>query len=113
MGIDWRAQNKEILLHVHADNYDYLPMRGWWVDENDSALTQGQQIPSGGGFQIGSNPYGENRSWLCFLGWREYHDHESHQNPSWSSIRHKGEYGLLSILLQLKTDINKGGVNAR
>lgn len=111
MALHWEKQNKEILLHVHADNYDYLPIRGWWVDENDVPLAEGQQIPHGGGFQIQANPYGENRSWMCFRGWREYHDHESHQDVSWSSVR--SECGLLSTLLQLKTDLNKDGVSAQ
>lgn len=111
VALHWRAAGREIRLHVHADNYDYRPPRGWWVDEDGAPLRAGQ-VPAGGGFQQPPNPYGEDRSWLCFPGWREYHDHQSHQDNPWRALRRRREYGLPGLLVQLQRDLNGPGVTA-
>lgn len=108
---DWKAAGRRILLHVHADNYDYRPPRGWWVDESGAPLKAGR-VPAGGGLQPPPNPYGEDRSWLCLPGWREYHDHHSHQDNTWQSIKHRKEYGLSGLLVQLQQCLNGEGVAA-
>lgn len=108
-GLAWRAAGREILLHVQADNYDHLPPRGWWVDASDAPLQAGS-VPVGGGFQQPPNPYNEGRAWLCFPGWREYHDHQSHQNSPWAPLREGGKYGLAAVLVQLQHDLNKAEV---
>ena len=100
-----------MLLHIQADNYDYLPIRGWWVDKNDRPLKQEEKIPKGNGFHINNNPYREEKSWLCFYGWREYHDHQSHQKVSWISIKDKNEYRFLGIIQKLLIDLNCAGVS--
>jgi hypothetical protein len=107
----WKIQNKEIWLHIEADNYDYQPVRGWWVNEKDEPLRQGGGIPSGNGFQVTSNPYNEDRSWFCFRGWREYHDHPSHQDIAWASIRNQSEYRLPGIISKLFADLNSQGIS--
>ena len=109
--LHWRAAGREILLHVQADNYDHLPPRGWWVDDADMPLQAGM-VPVGGGFQQPPNPYGEAKAWLCFPGWREYHDHQSHQDNPWPQLRARGGYGLSAILVQLAHDLNKAEVTA-
>lgn len=111
VALDWKAAGREIRLHVHADNYDYRPPRGWWVDEGGAPLRAGQ-VPVGGGFQPPPNPYGEDRSWLCFPGWREYHDHYSHQDNPWQALRRREEYGLSGLLVQLRDDLNGRRVTA-
>ena len=107
----WRAAGRDILLHVQADNYDHLPPRGWWVNDADAPL-RADMVPSGGGFQQPPNPYGEGRAWLCFPGWREYHDHHSHQNNPWPQLRARKGYGLSAMLVQLLHDLNKAEVTA-
>ena len=107
----WRAAARRTLLHVQADNYDYRPPRGWWVDEGGAPLRAGQ-VPTGGGFQPPPNPYSEDKSWLCLPGWREYHDHHSHQGNPWQSIKHRKEYGLSGLLVQLQQGLNGEGVAA-
>ena len=106
VGLGWRAAGREILLRVQADNYDHLPPRGWWVDEGGAPLPAAR-MPAGGGFQRPPNPYGEDRGWLCFPGWREYHDHQSHQNDPWPRLRARGGHSLSAILVQLLHDLNK------
>jgi hypothetical protein len=110
VGLFWKAQNKELLLRIQADNYDYLPVKGCWVNEDGVPLRQGQQIPSNLGFQHSSDPYGENRSWFCFPGWREYHDHTSHQEVSWDFFRYDNTYRIPGIIVQLFNDLNRSGV---
>ena len=110
-GLFWKNQNKEILLQIQADNYDYLPIKGYWINEDGVPLRQGQQIPTGLGFQVSSDPYGENRNWFCYPGWREYHDHTSHQQISWDFFRYNKTHRLPGIIVQLFTDLNRSGVS--
>ena len=109
VGLYWKAAGVEVRLRVQADNYDYLPPRGWWVGEDGLPLPA-DRVPSGGGFQKQSNPYGEDRGWLCFPGWREYHDHQSHQDNPWPPLRRRREYGLSALIVQLWHDLNSAGV---
>ena len=111
-GLQWRAAGKEMLLQVQADNYDHLPPMGWWVDENGAPLRAGA-VPEGGGLQRPPNPYGEDRGWLCFPGWREYHDHPSHHDVPWAPLRAREEYGIPALLVQLLHDLNRPGVRAQ
>ena len=119
VGIYWKAACREIRLHVQADNYDYLPPRGWWVgSDNDGGdsdvglpLPAGM-MPSGRGFQRPPNPYGENLGWLCFPGWREYHDHQSHRDDGWASRSPLPECRLPGTLVQLARSLNTPEVPA-
>lgn len=105
----WRAINGELWLHVQADDYDYLPVQGWWVDAVGQPLRPGgpTRLPNGVGFQIGNDPYGQNRTWFCFPGWREYHDHSSHQNTPWLHYRSRAAYRLPGVIVQLQADLNR------
>jgi hypothetical protein len=112
VSIPWHQQNGKIFLHIQADDYDYLPVEGWWVDENDKMLSIGQgRMPQGNNLNPQSPPYGENRSWFCYPGWRAYHFHPSHQSPSWENFR-GSEYNIPSIITQLIQDLNKGAIQA-
>lgn len=109
--VEMRWGGEKILLHVEADDYDYRPVRGWWVDEDDRPLPRGR-VPVGNGFQQAPNPYGQEASWLCFEGWREYHDHQSHQGAPRHAVRGAEKHRLPGILVQLQSDIGKPGVSA-
>lgn len=106
VGLCWKAAGREIRLHVQADNYDYLPPRGWWVGDDGLPLPA-RMVPSGGGFQRPPSPYGDGRAWLCFPGWREYHDHQSHKGDSWDARALHPQYRLPGTLVQLVHDLNK------
>lgn len=109
VGLSYKSAGREFLLHVHADDYNYLPPRGWWVDGNGSPLPA-DRAPRGAGFHADVNPYKEDRGWLCYPGWREYHDHQSHQNDPWGPLRGKKEYGISARIMQLWHDLNHAGV---
>ncbi|MDA4110951.1 MAG: hypothetical protein OK439_00320 [Thaumarchaeota archaeon] len=112
VGLSWKLKNNEILLHVQSDNYNYLAPRGWWVDSKDQPLLKGQNvIPNGGGFQLNPNIYKEEKSWFCFPGWREYHDHQSHYSISWAALRASG-FNIIGLITQLQSDLNKSGVQS-
>lgn len=112
VGLAWRAVQAEILLQVRADEYDYQPVSGGWVDSSGAYLLRGGmcRIPYGLGFWADSHPHGENRPWFCFPGWREFHDHESHQATPWIQYRGRPEYRVPGIIVQLAADLNKAGV---
>jgi len=105
----WRAINGELLLHVQADDYDYLPVQGWWTDGTGQPAHQGGSIrlPGGLGFQLGGDPYGQNRTWFCFPGWREFHDHPGHQNTPCIHYRFQPAYRLPGLIVQLQSDLNR------
>jgi hypothetical protein len=113
VALTWHRQNSEILLRVDASDWDYRPPRGWWLDADGNVLQPGSGLlPSGPGFQQGSDPYGDNRPWFCFRGWSEYHDHTSHAAENWAAYRGKGGFGLLGLIAQLHTDLNRAEVTA-
>lgn len=113
VGLQWKSQNKEILLYIDASNYDYVPISGWWIDENGNPLKQGQNIPNGEGIQVNPHPNGEDRSWFCFRGWREYHNHTGHQDVSWNSIKHIDEYRIMGIIHNLHSVLNSKNIQSR
>lgn len=108
--MQWDYLQQDIRLCIQADDYNYAPMRGWWVDEAGAPLLAGsQRVPNQHGFAANPNPYNEAKSWFCFRGWREFHDHPSHQNVPWASIRHLPEYRALALIAQLHSDLNRVG----
>ncbi|MBI2412877.1 MAG: hypothetical protein HYV24_06685 [Deltaproteobacteria bacterium] len=110
----WRKHEREILLRVIAEDYNYLPIYGYWIDQNGSPLRKGSgRVPIDLGFHVeDSHPHNLQRSWFCFKGWREYHDHESHQDIAWPSLRDNKQYRMMNLILQLLSDLNRPGVNA-
>lgn len=108
----WKRLGHEIRLRIETPDYNYLPVRGYWVDDNGTPLLKGRGlIPTGLGFQTeDSHPHGVRRVWFCFRGWREYHDHQSHQNVPWASIRQNAQYCIPALILQLNSDLNRAEV---
>jgi len=108
----WKMKQREIMLRIIADEYDYLPVQAYWINEGGEALLSGQGfIPQGIGFQTeGGNPLEVPRSWLCFRGWREYH--ECHLEVLWSAIRNLSQYRIPGLITQLYSDLNRAEVQA-
>lgn len=113
VALEWRSAKRWLRLLVEASDYDYWPLQGWWVDEEGGPLLQGSNlVPAGNGFQPASPPCGGNRSWLCFRGWRDWHDHSGHaQEIAWSAIRQWTEFQPLALIQQLHFDLNRAGVS--
>lgn len=107
--VAWYRQGTTLRLRVDGTDYRFRPVGGWWIDASGMPLKQGQQVPAGNGFHV-QRENGEQRCWFCFPGWREYHDHSSHQDISWASLRRDASYGVLQLLLQLHKDLNSTGV---
>lgn len=108
--LDWFLYQTKIKLRVDGTDFPYRPVGGWWIDSNGTPLLQGsQKVPQNNGFHIqneDSNPC----CWFCFRGWREYHNHSSHQDISWASIRRDPRYSVLQLVMQLVKDLNGTGV---
>ena len=108
--LSWHAQSAKLLLRIDGTDYRFRPAGGWWIDPQGVPLTPGRQlVPQGAGFHTACES-GEQRCWFCFAGWREYHDHSSHQDMSWASIRRDPRYGVLQLMQQLHKDLNSAGV---
>lgn len=108
--LDWYRHGTKLILRVEGTDYRYRPVSGWWIDSAGNPLQQGQQkVPAGHGFHT-TDQDSRPRCWFCFRGWREYHDHSSHQDLSWASIRRNPRYSVLQLILQLHKDLNLTGV---
>ena len=108
--LDWHLHQTKIQLRIDGTDFPYRPVSGWWIDSDRAPLLQGsQQVPIGNGFHT-SDQDGKSRCWFCFRGWRDYHDHTSHQDISWASIRRDSRYNVLQLVMQLTKDLNGTGV---
>lgn len=108
--LGWHQQDAKLVLRIDGTDFPYRPVGGWWIDLNEAPLLSGtQQVPIGNGFHI-SDQSGQPGCWFCFKGWREYHDHSSHQDISWASIRRDARYSVLQMVMQLHKDLNSTGV---
>lgn len=108
--LDWRLYDTRLRLRVDGTDFPYRPVGGWWIDQNGMPLLPGsQQVPANNGFH-NADQDGQPCCWFCFKGWREYHDHTSHQDVSWATIRRDGRYSVLQLVMQLHKDVNGMGV---
>lgn len=111
--VEWRVKSASIRMRVDGTDFPYRPISGWWIDNDGQKLQVGSgRVPEGNGFHT-SYERGELGCWFCFRGWREYHDHTSHQDASWASIRDDKRYAVLQLVLQLHKDLNHAGVTVR
>lgn len=109
--LDWHLHQTKIQLRVDGTDFPYRPVGGWWIDANGAPLLQGsQKVPVNNGFHT-SDQDGRPRCWFCFKGWRDYHDHSSHQDISWASLRRDPGFSVLQLVMQLMTDLNRTGVS--
>lgn len=108
--LDWPAHERTVLLRVDGTDFPYRPVGGWWITSAGERLRPGSgSVPEGNGFHT-SDQDGQPNPWFCFMGWKDYHDHQSHQGVSWASIRRQPGYSVPQLLLQLQRDLNKTGV---
>ncbi|TDP72994.1 hypothetical protein [Roseateles toxinivorans] len=109
--LDWSAHGRTIRLRVDGTDYPYRPVGGWWIDASGERLMPGQQaVPASNGFHLNKQDGTTPAPWFCFMGWREYHDHQGHQEVSWASIRNVPRYSVLQLIVQLQRELNKTGV---
>ncbi|ALX10291.1 hypothetical protein P350_01360 [Burkholderia cepacia JBK9] len=108
--LNWHLHNASIRLRVDGTDYSYRPVSGWWIDHTGNPLLPGHgAVPQGYGFHI-NRFTGEKGCWFCYLGWREYHDHISHQQVSWAALRSQNRYSVVQLIVQLHQDLNRQGV---
>ena len=109
--LSWHKKAAVALLRVDGTDFPYRPVSGWWITPEGGVQLQGsQKVPIGNGFHP-SMEDGQQLCWFCFRGWREYHNHSSHQDISWASIRRDNRYSVLQLVAQLHKDLNNVGVN--
>ncbi len=109
--VELRSKSSWHRLSVSANDFDYGPLDGHWIDEAGIPLVQGRQLlPFGMGFQLPAPGYC-NTNWLCFPGWSAYHNHSSHQDTSWTSLRTKSEFRPLALLQNLQKELTNPHVS--
>lgn len=108
--LSWHSKGAAIALRVDGTDFPYRPVSGWWIDPDGAPLLAGVgKVPAGNGLHPSPREDGQQRCWFCFRGWREYHDHSSHQDLSWASIRRDSRYSVLQLVAQLHKDMNLAG----
>jgi hypothetical protein len=113
VGVAWPLIDEEMLLCIDGTDYDWSPIEGWWVTDGTGTVPRMQRIPNGGGFQAAANMYGDPRSWLCFRGWRAYHEHNGHHIDRWVIHRGDARYRVAALVHQLGADLRKQGVTVQ
>lgn len=108
--LDWYLHETKIRLRVDGTDFPYRPVGGWWIDSDGTPLQQGAQKVAGSNGFHNADQDGKPSCWFCFRGWREYHNHTSHQDISWASIRRDSRYSVLQLVMQLTKDLNGTGV---
>lgn len=107
--LNWLLYGTKMQLRVDGTDFPYRPVGGWWIDSNGVSLLQcSHQLPCSNGFHV-LDQDGRPNCWFCFKGWREYHNHSSHQDISWASIRRDPRYSVLQLVMQLNKDLNGRG----
>lgn len=111
--LDVPAQRRKLRLRVDGRDYDYRPIDGRWIDDQGKILRAGSGcVPCNNGFH--AEPMdGWDGPWLCFLGWRSWHNHPGHQDIPWQEIRGLPDYSPLPLIRQLHADLNRPGVQFR
>jgi hypothetical protein len=107
--LHWHKEHLDLLLRVDGTDYNYRPVGGWWINADGIPLRKGcGNMPENMGFHTAMED-ATQRGWFCFAGWREYHNHSSHQNVSWASIRHDWQYSVIQLILRLRRNLNESG----
>jgi len=108
--LDIPAHHRQLRLRVDGSDYDYRPVDGRWVNTNGEILRQGSGcVPSNNGFH--PEPMeGWDGPWLCFIGWSSWHNHPSHQDTPWQTIRSSPDFSPVALIRQLHADLNKPGI---
>lgn len=110
--LDWRARGHSIRLRIDGTDFPYRPISGYWIDEHGARLLSGRGlVPASNGFHT-TDQEGKPATWFCFKGWREYHDHQSHQDTSWAALRRDGRYSVPQLIQQLQWDLNAPGMSS-
>lgn len=109
--LDWPAHGRTIRLRVDGTDFPYRPVGGWWINSSGERLLPGHQaVPLNNGFHANKQDGTTPAPWFCFPGWREYHDHQGHQDTPWPCIRTVSRYAVLQLIVQLQRELNKTGV---
>jgi hypothetical protein len=109
--LEVRDRNQWLRLRVDGTDFNYRPVDGRWVNQENVILREGAGVvPSGNGFQ--SAPMdGCDGPWLCFLGWKAWHNHGGHQDTPWPAIRTDASFSPLALVHQLQADLNRQGLS--
>jgi hypothetical protein len=106
VGLVWPRKQVGIGLELLAPDWDYRPPSADWVTV-DGEPWPVEQAPDGNGFQA-STPYPTTgRPWLCFRGFREYHEWEGHVGDPWWPLREDDSFRLLGRVQHIAEQLRR------
>jgi hypothetical protein len=105
--LTWEARGVTLMLRVVARDFNYRPIRGWWIKPDGNALEAGVGLmPAGRGFHANGRADGQLGGWFCYPGWSEWHDHNGHHKErSWASLRSDRAFAPLALIVQLHSNL--------
>lgn len=105
--LTWERRGQLLHLRIDATDFNYRPIKGWWIGLDGLAVPRGQGLlPAGKGFHTGSRADGRPGGWFCFAGWSEWHDHNGHHSEkSWASLRTDPSSAPLALIMQLHASL--------
>ena len=111
--LTWERRETTLILRVLATDFNYRPIKGWWIKSDGSPLVSGSSlVPAGRGFHASSRPDGQPGGWFCYPGWSEWHDHNGHhREKSWASLRSDPACAPLALIAQLHSNLRDPEVN--
>lgn len=105
--LTWERCRQLLHLRIDATDFNYRPIKGWWIDAAGHAVVRGQGLlPTNRGFHAEGRVDGRPGGWFCFAGWSEWHDHSGHyRERTWSSLRADPSCAPLALVMQLHSSL--------
>lgn len=94
VALAWPKATTEIGLELRAVNWDYRPPSADWVTLGGDPWPI-NSAPEGRGFQRNTPFPTTGRPWLCFPGFREFHEWDGHVGEPWWPLRPDDSFRLL------------------
>lgn len=93
------GHNKNIRIRMVCDNWNELPPSIELLDMDGKYLASIRRDPAG---VFNDSAHARTgRPFICMVGSREYHTHESHLNDHWANHSQRSGYDLGGILTQV------------
>jgi len=99
LDVGFTGHNKDMRIRMICDNWNELPPSVELLSLKGEYLKTVNRDPAG----VFNNSIHAmtGRPFICMVGSREYHTHESHTSDHWADHSHKSGYDLGGILTQI------------
>lgn len=98
-----RSSSRRLILHMGLDGYDLEAPTAELLDERGEPLPANQWPTSFAGAGIVNDHPIYKRPFFCRRGFREYHEHQQHEDDPWAQWR--DVLPLHAVVIELLTDL--------